>query len=389
MSSIVSRISAELSVKPSQVDAAAALLDQGATVPFIARYRKEATGGLDDTQLRTLEQRLGYLRELEDRRATVLQSITEQGKLTPELEAAIREADTKVRLEDLYLPFKPKRRTRGAIAREAGLEPLADVLMADPSSAPEDHARAFVNADRGVPDAAAALDGARWILIERFAEDPELIGALRDYLWKHGDLRSRVVEGKEAEGIKFSDYFSAREPFRTIPSHRALALFRGRKDGFLKVELALSQEEEERFAARQPTTPEVMIAHRFGIDIARRSPSRPGDAWLVETVRACWHAKLSVHLETDLMNTIRESAEGEAIRVFGMNLRDLLLAAPAGSRPTLGLDPGLRTGVKIAAVDATGKLVDTATIYPHAPRYVALDGSECHLFMVEHVGFFV
>ncbi len=368
MSSIVVRIAGELSVQPAQVESAAALLDQGATVPFIARYRKEATGGLDDTKLRALEERLGYLRELEDRRATVLQSIAEQGKLTTELEAAIKAADTKVRLEDLYLPYKPKRRTRGTIAREAGLEPLADLLLSDSSVLPEDRATAFVNPDLGVSDVAAALDGARGILIERFAEDPELVGSLRDYLWAHADLRSRVVDGTEDEGAKYSDYFSAREPFRTIPSHRALALFRGRKDGFLKIELALPEAEEERFAARMPTTPEAMIAHRAGVHLGGARASRPGDTWLQETVRACWHAKLSVHLETDLMNTIREKAEQEAIRVFGMNLRDLLLAAPAGTRSTLGLDPGLRTGVKVAVVDATGKLVETATIYPHVPR---------------------
>jgi uncharacterized protein len=368
MESIVSRIATELSVNISQVESAAALLDGGATVPFISRYRKEATGGLDDTQLRALEERLVYLRELEERRQTVLQSIAEQGKLTPGLESAIRDADTKVRLEDLYLPYKPKRRTRAAIAREAGLEPLANQLLADPSIAPEERAAGFVDAGRGVDDVAAALDGARGILIERFAEDPELVGAVRGYLWDHAELRSRVVDGKQDEGIKFSDYFSAREPFRTIPSHRALALFRGRKDGFLKIDLALSEAEEERFASRLPTTPEVMIAHRAGVDLVSPSSARPGDMWLQDTVRACWHAKLAVHLETDLMTNVREAAEQEAIRVFGMNLRDLLLAAPAGSRPTLGLDPGIRTGVKVAAVDSTGKVVDTTTIYPHAPR---------------------
>ncbi len=230
------------------------------------------------------------------------------------------------------------------IAREAGLEPLADLLLADPSMAPEARALPFVDPERGVADAAAALDGARWILIERFAEDPELVGTLREYLWAHADLRSKVIDGKEEEGIKFSDYFSARELFRTIPSHRALALFRGRKDGYLKIELSLPEAEEERFAARLPTAPEAIIARRTGIDLARGASPRPGDAWLQETVRACWHAKLSVHLETDLMTTIREAAELEAIRVFGTNLRDLLLAAPAGTRPTLGLDPGLRTG---------------------------------------------
>ncbi len=368
MDPIVVRLATELSVRPAQVDAATALLDGGATVPFVARYRKEATGGLDDTQLRALEERLGYLRELEERRASVLQSIAGQGRLTPALEAEIRQADTKTRLEDLYLPFRPKRRTRAAIAREAGLEPLADLLLADPTVAPVDRAAAFVDAGRGVPDADAALDGARWILMERFAEDAGLVGRVRDYLWEHADLRSRVIEGQEEEGVKFSDYFAAREHFRTIPSHRALALFRGRADGVLRLELALPEAEETRFAGRQPTAPEVMIAHRFGIEPAASGRTRPGDTWLRDTVRAAWQAKISLHLETDLMTTIREAAELEAIRVFGMNLRDLLLSAPAGSRATLGLDPGLRTGVKVAAVDGTGKLLETATIYPHAPR---------------------
>jgi protein Tex len=369
MDPIVVRLAAELSVKPVQVEAAATLLDGGATVPFIARYRKEATGGLDDAQLRAVEERLGYLRELEDRRATVLQSIAEQGKLTPPLEAEIRAAETKTALEDLYLPFRPKRRTKATIAREAGLQPLADLLLADPSVPPESRAAAFVDPEQGVADVAAALDGARWIAIETFSENAALVGSLRQYLQAHAELASRVVDGKQEEGAKFSDYFSAREPFRTIPSHRALALLRGRKDGVLRLAMVLPEDEEAKREAGLPIAPESIIAGRYGIPLAAGRTAPPGDAWRRETVRLAWAVKISDHLETDLMATLREAAEREAIQVFGRNLRDLLLAAPAGTRPTLGLDPGIRTGVKVAAVDATGKVVATATIYPHAPRH--------------------
>jgi protein Tex len=367
MEPIVVRLATELGVKPAQVAAAASLLDGGATVPFIARYRKEATDGLDDAQLRALEERLRYLRELEERRTTVLQSIAEQGKLTPDLERQIRAADTKTALEDLYLPYRPKRRTKATIAREAGLEPLAEALMADPSQPPEARAALFVDPGKGIADPAAALDGARWIAIERLSEDAALVGALRAYLWEHADLASRVVEGRQEEGAKFSDYFSARERFRSLPSHRALALLRGRKDGVLRLAMTLPEEDEARRDAGLPTTPEAMIAAKAGVPTAP-SAAAPGDAWRRDTVRQAWAVKIADHLETDLMVTIRDAAEREAIRVFGSNLHDLLLAAPAGTRPTLGLDPGVRTGVKVAAVDATGKVVETTTIYPHQPR---------------------
>jgi uncharacterized protein len=360
MTSIEERIARELQVRTPQVSAAVALLDDKATVPFIARYRKEATGGLDDTQLRTLEERLTYLRELEERRAVVLKTINEQGKLTPELGKAIADADTKARLEDLYAPFKPKRRTRAQVAREAGLGPLAMSLVTDPTKTPEREAARFVDPEKGVADVDAALEGARWILVERFAEDAELVGALRQSLWERGEIVSKVKPGKEDVGSKFADYFRASEPVRAVPSHRALALFRGRNEEVL--ELAIVWPEPEGHAG--PTEPERRIAARFGIEHLRR----PGDAWLAETVGWAWKFKLSVHLEADIESRIREQAELEAIRVFGMNLRDLLLAAPAGQRVTMGLDPGIRTGVKVAVVDGTGKLLDTATIYPHEPR---------------------
>jgi len=358
--SISERIARDLNARVQQVDAAIALLDDKATVPFIARYRKEATGGLDDTQLRTLEERLIYLRELEERRATILKSVSEQGKLTPELEAQIREADTKARLEDLYLPYKPKRRTRGQIAREAGLEPLAASLWNDPAQSPEVAAAAFVNPERGVADVAAALEGARWILVEQFAEDAELVGGLRTLVWNTGEWRSTVVPGKEEEGAKFSDYFNASEPVKQIPSHRALALLRGRHEGFLRLSVVLPEEPD---STRRPE-PERRIAARVGIEDRRR----PADAWLLETVRWTWKFKLAVHLELDTEQRLREAAETEAIQVFGRNLRDLLLAAPGGQRVTMGLDPGIRTGVKVAVVDGTGRLIETATIYPHEPR---------------------
>ena len=359
---IEQRIADEIGVRPQQVAAAVALLDEGATVPFVARYRKEATGGLDDTQLRTLDERLAYLRELEERRATVIASIEEQGKLTPQLRAEVENAETKQRLEDLYLPYKPKRRTKAQIAREAGLAPLAQMLLAEPARDPQLEAAAFVDADKGVVDVKAALDGARQILIEQFAEDAQLVGELREFVQTHGVVVCGVVEGKENDGAKFCDYFDYREPLRDIPSHRALALLRGRNEGVLRVALKLDEELGE--APPSPNTCERRIASRFRV----ADQGRPADRWLLECVRWAWSVKLSLSLELDLMGALRERAEEEAIRVFAANLRDLLLAAPAGARVTLGLDPGLRTGVKVAVVDRTGKLVDTATIYPHEPR---------------------
>jgi uncharacterized protein len=356
---LIQSLARELTVQERQVEAAVALLDGGATVPFIARYRKEVTGGLDDTQLRLLEERLGYLRELEERRGVILASIREQELLTAELETALLAADTKTRLEDLYLPYKPKRRTKAQIAREAGLAPLAHGLLNDPAQTPEQAATAFVDAERGVPDAKAALDGARQILMEEFAENAELLAQLRDYLWDNAVLHSQGVEGKAEAGAKFRDYFDYREAFRQIPSHRALALFRGRNEGVLQLTLELGDP-----AAPGPDPGEGRVAVHFQI----RDEGRPADAWLRETARWAWKVKLLPHLDTEIKQRLREAAEEEAIRVFAHNLRDLLLAAPAGARPTLGLDPGLRTGVKVAVVDATGKLVETATIYPHVPR---------------------
>ncbi len=365
-SRIAQRIAEELGVRPQQVAATVQLLDEGATVPFIARYRKEVTDNLDDTQLRNLEERLNYLRELEDRRAAILFSIEEQGKLTPELAAAITSADTKQRLEDLYLPYKQKRRTKAQIAREAGLEPLADALFADPTLTPETEAAKYLSpqqepAELHVPDIKAALDGARQILMERFSEDAALLAKLRSYLNDYALLASNVVAGKETEGAKFRDWFDFRESIKTIPSHRALALLRGRKEDILR--LALKTEQE----LREPpeTSPCVgMVAGHFDI----RDQGRAADKWLLETARWAWLVKLSLHLESELMNQLRERAEEEAIRVFARNLHDLLLAAPAGQHTVIGLDPGIRTGVKVAVVDATGKVVDTATIYPHEPR---------------------
>lgn len=347
-------------MRVTQVDAAIALLDDKATVPFIARYRKEATGGLDDTQLRTLEERLTYLRELEERRAAVLKSLGEQGKLTPELARSIGEADTKARLEDLYLPFKPKRRTKAQIAREAGLEPLALRLLQNPTLVPEAEAAAFVDAEKGVAGAGAALEGARWTLMETFAEDAELVGGLRHLLWERGEWKSTVVPGKEEEGVKFSDYFNASEAVRTMPSHRILALLRGRKEGFLRLAVVLPDE----IGADGATLPERRIAARAGIE----HKGRAADGWLTETVRWTWKVKMFSSLESDTEQRLREQGEAEAIRVFGRNLHDLLLTAPAGQRVTMGLDPGIRTGVKVAVVDGTGKLLDTATVYPHEPR---------------------
>jgi len=356
---IAQTIAEEIGAQPQQVQAAIGLLDGGATVPFIARYRKEVTGGLDDTQLRTLETRLAYLREMEERRAAILASIAEQGKLTDELRAQIEAADSKSRLEDLYLPYKPKRRTRAQIAREAGLEPLADGLLADPALVPEEFAAGFVDPDKGVADVKAALEGARAILIERWGEDAALLGELRAWLEANGVIRSKVVEGKEAAGEKYRDYFDHAEPLARIPSHRLLALFRGRREEFLHLDLEPGIDAELGHAYA-----EGHIALHAGI----QDRGRPADAWLRNACRLAWRAKIHLHLMLDLFNQAREKAEGEAIRVFGDNLKDLLLAAPAGPRPVLGLDPGLRTGVKVAVVDATGKLVATDTIYPHEPR---------------------
>ncbi|MCS6785740.1 MAG: RNA-binding transcriptional accessory protein [Thiobacillaceae bacterium] len=362
--SIVDRIAAELGVSPRQVAAAVALLDEGATVPFIARYRKEATGGLSDVQLRALAERLGYLRELEQRRAAVLASIQQQGLLTPQLQAAIEAAATRQALEDLYLPYRPKRRTKAQIAREAGLEPLALGLLAEPQRDPQAEAAAYVDAGKGVPDVKAALEGARQILMERFAEDAALVGRLRDYLQQQGVLVSQVVEGQEAAGQKYRDYFTYAEPWRTIPSHRALALLRGRREGVLRLSLKQPEELLPDWDAARQTTAEGMIAAHAGIC----DHGRPADAWLKESVRWAWRVKLSLHLELDLFNSLFERAEAEAIRVFAANLKDLLMAAPAGAQPVIGLDPGIRTGVKVACVDSTGRLLETATLYPFAPR---------------------
>ncbi len=361
---ITRRIANELSVQERQVAAAVQLLDEGATVPFIARYRKEATGGLDDTHLRFLEDRLRYLREMEERRAAILKSIGEQGKLTAELEKDILDADTKTRLEDLYLPYKPKRRTKAQIAREAGLEPLAQALLGNPLLVPEQVAAEYVNAGQGVADVKAALEGARHILMEQFAEEAELLGRLREYLWDSARLTSRVAEGKEEEGAKFRDYFAYSEPLKAVPSHRALALFRGRNENVLQLALVLPEEEGEIGRSSQPNACERMIAAHLRI----ADQGRPADAWLRETIRWAWRVKIFLHLDLELMTRLREAAEAEAIKVFARNLHDLLLAAPAGPRTVIGLDPGLRTGVKVAVVDATGKLLDTATIYPHAPH---------------------
>jgi len=359
MDSINSRIANELGVRPQQVAAAVALLDEGSTVPFIARYRKEVTGSLDDTQLRNLEERLRYLRELDERRVSILASIEEQGKLTPELKREIDLADTKTRLEDLYLPYKQKRRTKGQIALEAGLGELADALFGNPELNPESEATRFIDAEKGFADVKAVLEGAKYILMERFAEDADLLAKLRDFLKHNATLSARVVPGKESEGAKFSDYFEHDEVLKNTPSHRALAIFRGRNEGILSVSLKVG---DETPGSMHPG--EGMIGERFGI--ANRG--RAADKWLGEVVRWTWKVKLYTSLETDLLGELRDKAEDEAISVFARNLHDLLLAAPAGPRATLALDPGLRTGCKVAVVDATGKLLETATVYPHAPR---------------------
>ena len=365
------RIADELGVRTGQVTAAVELLDGGATVPFIARYRKEMTGALDDAQLRTLEERLRYLRELDERRTAILESIQAQGKLDDALEQRIMAADSKARLEDIYLPYKPKRRTKAQIAREAGLEPLADLLLAAPDHDPQQAAAPYVNPDGGVADVAAALDGARAILVERFGEDADLIGELRERMWSVGRLVARVRAGQEEAGAKFADYFDFAEPFTRLPSHRILAVFRGEKEEVLDLTMDAQDETADALAdareggpARAPSWYEESIAGRFGITDA----GRPADRWLAETVRWAWRTRILVHLGVDLRMRLWQRAEDEAVRVFAANLRDLLLAAPAGARPTMGLDPGFRTGVKVAVVDGTGKAVATETIYPHEPR---------------------
>src|SRR6202035_2154150 len=335
--------------------------DGGATVPFVARYRKEVTGALDDAQLRTLEERLNYLRELEARRAAILDSVREQGKLDAALEAAILAADSKGRLEDIYLPFKPKRRTKAEIAKEAGLEPLAEALLTQPENDPQAVAAPFINVDRQVADAAAALDGARAILVERFAEDADLIGALREQMWSNGLMACTVRKGKKTEGEKFKDYFDFSEPLHKLPSHRILAMFRGEKEEILDLQML---PDAQAAVASIPSSYELKIMQRFAIS----DQGRPGDRWLVETARWAWRTKIQVHLNIDLRMRLWTFAETEAVRVFASNLRDLLLAAPAGARVTMGLDPGFRSGVKVAVVDATGKVVATTAVYPHEPQ---------------------
>ncbi|ALT00075.1 Tex family protein [Lacimicrobium alkaliphilum] len=358
---IIEKIASELSATPKQIQAAVTLLDDGATVPFIARYRKEATEGLDDSQLRTLEQRLGYLRELEDRRQVILKSIQEQDKLNPELEQKIRAADNKTELEDLYLPFKPKRRTKGQIAIEAGLEPLADTLLNNPQQDPDNAAAEYISADNGIADTKAALEGARYILIERFAEDAGLLQKIRQHLSKQAHIRSTLVEGKEKDGAKYKDYFDHSEALHKVPSHRALAMFRGRNEGVLRVTMVADPANEE---ADKSSYCEVIIAEHLNIT----DKKRPADAWLKSVVQWTWRVKIQLHMETELFGALRERAEREAISVFAKNLHDLLMAAPAGDKVTMGLDPALRTGVKIAIVDATGKVLNTSTIFPHAPQ---------------------
>ena len=357
---LIGRIAAELGVRDGQVAAAVQLLDGGATVPFIARYRKEATGTLDDAQLRTLDDRLRYLRELEERRTAILASISEQGKLTGELAERINAADTKARLEDLYLPYKPKRRTKAQIARENGLEPLADLLLTEPGSDPATAAAGYLGDT--VPDTTAALDGARAILVERFAEDADLIGTLRERMWSRGVLRAQVREGKEDEGKKYSDYFGFAEPFGRLKAHRVLAMFRAEKEDILGLTLDPAASTTEGGAAADYEQP---IAERFGIS----DRGRPADRWLLDTVTWAWRTRVLVHLGIDLRMRLWQAAEAEAVDVFAANLRDLLLAAPAGRRATMGLDPGFRTGVKVAVIDQTGKVTATVAIYPHVPQH--------------------
>ncbi|HIF9476924.1 TPA: Tex family protein [Photobacterium damselae] len=359
--SINQLIASELNVRLEQINAAVSLLDDGNTVPFVARYRKEVTGGLDDTQLRNLESRLGYLRELDDRRKVILKSISEQNKLTPQLEAEINQADSKTRLEDLYLPYKPKRRTKGQIAIEAGIEPLADLLWQHPDTDPEAAAHNHIDADKGFADTKAVLDGARAILMERFAEDAALLEKIRRHLTEQAELTSRVVDGKEHEGAKFKDYFEYSEKVKQIPSHRALALFRGRNEGFLQLSLNADPNQDESVRGSYC---EVIIADHYKVQLG----TKPNDAWRKQVISWAWRIKILMHMETELMAALRERAEDGAMQVFADNLKDLLMAAPAGPRVTLAIDPGLRTGSKIAVVDETGKLLDTATIYPHAPH---------------------
>lgn len=360
-SAINQQIASELNVRVEQVTATISLIDEGSTIPFIARYRKEVTGGLDDTQLRTLDSRLSYLRELEDRRSTILKSITEQGKLTPELEKALVQADSKTRLEDLYLPYKPKRRTKGQIAIEAGLEPLADSLWNRSDLNPESEAEKYLNAAQGITDTKAALDGARFIVMEQIAENADLISKLRQYLTTHADIVSRVVEGKEQEAQKFKDYFSHHEKISKIPSHRALALLRGRNEGFLQLSMNADPEQDE--SIRSSYCEEIIASH-YGIHLNDSAANN----WRKQVISWAWRIKVSTHMETELMASMKERSENEAIEVFATNLKDLLMAAPAGPKATLGLDPGLRTGSKIAVVDSTGKVLATDTIYPHAPH---------------------
>ena len=372
MDTIFTRIAEELNIRPQQVQASVALLDEGATVPFISRYRKEITGALDDTQLRNLEERLRYLREMEDRRSAIIKSIDEQGKLTDELKRDILNADTKTRLEDLYLPYKQKRRTKGAIAIEAGLEPLADSLLEDPSQTPETLAAGFIDSatgkENGIADTKAALDGAKYILMERFAEDANLINKVRNFLKQEGMLSVRLVPGKEQEGAKFSDYFEHDEPLKSVPSHRALAILRGRNEGVLSFSIVTGDPTDKL----TPSPCEAMIADHFNL----KNEGRAADRWLHEVVRWTWRIKLLTHLETELMTNLREASEEEAIKVFGQNLKDLILAAPAGAKATIGLDPGLRTGVKVAVVDATGKVIDHDTIYPTPPQNRLADSAK-------------
>ncbi len=363
--SIAKRIADELNVQEQQVSAAVGLLDEGATVPFISRYRKEVTGGLDDSQMRTLEERLRYLRELEERRAAILKSIGEQGKLTPELEHEVTIADTKNRLEDLYLPYKPKRRTKGQIAKEAGLEPLAEALLADPTLAPEVEAAKYFNAEHNINDVKSALDGAKYILMEKFSEDAELLGRLRHFLQQEATFSARAVAEKltdtSQEVQKFRDYFEHDEPLKSVPSHRALAMFRGRNEGVLSISIKVGDEEANAVNKGHPC--ETMIAEHWQV----KDNGRAADGWLAEVVRWTWRVKLLTHLETDLLGELREKAEEEAIKVFASNLKDLLLAAPAGQKATIGLDPGMRTGVKVAVVDPTGKVLDHCVMYPTPP----------------------
>jgi uncharacterized protein len=379
MSLIEQKIANELNVQDRQVMAAVALLDEGATVPFISRYRKEVTGGLDDGQLRTLEDRLRYLREMDERRDSILASIDEQGKLTPELKKSILASETKTELEDLYLPYKKKRRTKGQIAMEAGLEPLADALKDDPTLDPEVLAADYFNAEAQINDTKAALDGARYILMERFAEDAALLGRLREFMWQNGQVQARVIEGKQSEGEKFQDYFEHDENINKVPSHRALAMFRGRNEGILSINLVIPDEDP-----RAGGTGAQMVAEQFGIE----DQSRPADKWLMEVCRWTWRIKLLTHIETDLFGRIRETSEQGAIDVFAKNLKDLLLAAPAGPKATIGLDPGLRTGVKVACVDATGKVLDHCAIYPTPPQNKIIESEQvlvamCAKFNVE------